>query len=96
MGRRQHLLLQAPGHDLAVVDEDDVVGDLERAGDVVADHDAGDTELALRGKDHLVDLVGRDWIESGGRLVVQDDGRFERDGPGQRHTLSLTAGDLRR
>src|SRR5262245_26132738 len=57
-----HRLGWCVGDDFSFIQERDVIGDVERRRDVVADHDAGDAELLFRAFDHLVDVVGGDRI----------------------------------
>src|SRR5690606_36084930 len=73
--------------DPALREDRDVVGDEERAGDVVADHHGGDRESVPRLEDELVDRLHRDRIEAGGRLVVEEDLRIARDRPRQGDAL---------
>ena len=52
--------------------------------DVVGDHDAGEPERVVELADEGHEHAGRDRVLAGQRLVVEDDLRIERDGPGER------------
>ncbi|ENN85907.1 hypothetical protein RHSP_17315 [Rhizobium freirei PRF 81] len=54
--------------------------------------DDDDREIALQLRNQLLDLGGRDRIESRGRLVEKQHGRFDRDGASDAETLLLAAG----
>src|SRR3954468_2008715 len=90
------LLRRTDLDDAAVVQHRYHVADVERAADVVADHHARDAELLARSDDHLVDALGGERVEAGGRLVVEDDLRLPDDGAGQAHPLAHAAGELGR
>jgi hypothetical protein len=55
--------------------------------------DDDDRELRPQLFDQLLDLPGRDGIESGGRLVEKDDVRTLRDGARNAEALLLTSGE---
>jgi hypothetical protein len=58
-------------------------GDFARARHVVRDRERGDAEILHGRDDQIVDHVGHDGIEAGGRLVEEDDFRIGRDGARQ-------------
>ena len=82
--------------DAALVQHRDAVGDLARADHVVGDRDRGGAELAHAFDDQLVDHVGHDRVEPGGRLVEEDDLGLGGDGAGERHALLHAARQLGR
>src|SRR5215218_5876658 len=51
--------------DVALVQHRDPIRDGENTGQVVADHDRGDTQVARQLEDELVDAACRDWVERG-------------------------------
>src|SRR5258705_4383055 len=82
-------------HDEAFVEHGHAVGDLEDLGDLVADHDRGEPELAVEVLDEPVDGVDEDRVQSGGRLVKEHDLRLRDEGPRDGHALAHASGDLR-
>ena len=60
----------------------------------MGDRDGGGAQFLHAFDDKLVDDVGHDGIEAGGRLVEEDDLRFGGDGAGQRHALLHAAGQF--
>jgi hypothetical protein len=71
------------------------VADLARAGHVVGDRHRGGAEVADAFHDQVVDDVGYDRIESGGRFVEEVDLGFAGDGACQRHALLHATAQLR-
>ena len=60
----------------------------------MGDEDDGDAELALDAEDQLTHPVAQVGVKVGERLVQQQHLGFNDQGPGQRDTLLLTAGEL--
>jgi len=78
------------------VEHDHAVGDAEGGVHLVRDHHARHAQLLREIHDQAVDCGGGDRVEAGAGLVVEEDGRVERGGPGQADALLLAAGELRR
>ena len=82
--------------DLALVQDDDLVGDLERLLLVVGDEQAGDVDLVVQPAEPAAQLVAHPGVERPERLVEQQHLGLDGERPGQRHALALAAGELRR
>jgi hypothetical protein len=78
------------------VEHDHAVGDLAGGVHVVRDDHAGDAGPPPHFEDQLVDHVGHDRIEAGGRLVVEHEQRVEGEGPGEAGPLPHAARELDR
>ena len=89
-----YLLRSAGRLDLAVVEHGDSIGNLVRRDHIVGDGQRGGVEAIVEVEDQIVDLVGENRIEAGGGLVVENDLRFERNGPRQPDALLHAAGEL--
>ena len=94
-GVPQHLAGRALLDDLAVVEEDDAIGDLTGEPDLVRDDDE---RRAVAGEpaddvEHLADELG---VERRRRLVEEQHLRRERERPGDRDALLLAARELPR
>ena len=72
------------------------IGDLARRRHVVGDRDGRGAEALHAVDDQIVDDVGHDRIETGGRLVEEDDLRIGRDGARQADALLHAARKLGR
>ena len=66
---------------LAVIDDRDPVAELVRLIHVVRREQHGEFALGLDRVEHLPDARARDGIESGGRLVEEEDPRLVHEGP---------------
>ena len=88
--RRAHLL------DLALVQHDDLVGDLERLLLVVGDEQAGDVDLVVEPAEPGAELVADLGVEGAEGLVEQQHLGPRRQRPRQGHPLALAARELRR
>src|SRR5258708_3954018 len=65
------------------VDENgNTIGDRVEAVEVVRHHEDGEFEAALQVADQQVEIGGADRIETGGRLVEEEDLGIERQGAG--------------
>ena len=82
--------------DGTVVDHHDLVGDLEGLFLVMGDEHGGDVHLVVQPAQPGPQLLADLGVQGPERLVQQQHGRLDRQRPGQRHPLSLTAGQLRR
>jgi hypothetical protein len=80
----------------ALVDDDDLVGDLECLLLVVRDEHGGDVHLVVQSAQPVPQFLAHLGVQRPERLVEQQHGRLHREGPGQRHPLPLTARELRR
>ena len=78
------------------VEHDHAVGHLVDRLHLVRHHDAGHRPLLPRLQDQLVDHIGHDRIEPGGRLVVEHHLGVEGQGAGQADALLHAAGQLGR
>ena len=79
-----------------MVQDDDLVGDLERLLLVVGDEQARDVDLVVEPAEPGPQLLADLRVEGAEGLVEQEDLRPRRQGPGQGHALPLAAGELRR
>ena len=77
---------------LPAVHDDRVVGELPHHGEVVADQDVGDGGLVADVGEQVQHLRLDGHVESGHRLVQDEDPRLGRQRPGDRDPLPLTAG----
>ena len=91
-----HRLDRAAPADAAVVQHRDVVGDGADRGHVVGDGDRGRAHLGDELADQLVDDVGQDRVEAGGRLVEEDHLGVGGDGAGEADALLHAARELGR
>ncbi len=82
--------------DRAVVDDDDLVGDLHRLFLVVGDEHGGDVHLVVQPAQPVAQLLADLRVERTERLVEQQHLRLDGERAGQRHALPLAAGELRR
>ena len=73
-----------------------MAGDAEHVGDVMADQDRREAELAARLVNKRQHRGLADGIKPGGRLVEKDDPRLRNQGPGQGDALLHAAGNLGR
>ena len=83
--RRRDLL------DAALVHDDDAVGDRQRFGLVVGDHDEGGAEPRLQPLQFDLHLFAQMRVERRQRLVEQQHARLADDGAGERDALALAA-----
>jgi hypothetical protein len=81
-------------HDLAVGDQEDVIGHLLDGFQFMGHQHAGDAERLIERADQLQHLIQGHRIESHERFVVQDQHRVEHDRARQRHTTGHAAGQL--
>ena len=96
VGRGLHLGDRALGDDLPLGQHGHSIGHAERAVHVVGDDDLRAAEVLLHANDQLVDDAGRDGIEAGRRLVVEDDLGLHRDGAREAHALAHASRQIRR
>ena len=82
--------------DLAVVEHDHAGRDAKGARHVVGHDDRGHAAFAGQLEGEFVDHRGHDRIESGSRLVAEEQLRIEREGAGQADALFHSAADLGR
>src|SRR6185369_8033849 len=75
--------------ELAAVHHADAVGDGEQAIEIARDHHDGRLRRALLLAEELEDLLRRDGVEAGGRLVVEDDWRLRDRRPRDPDALLL-------
>src|SRR5262245_37342195 len=73
--------------DLAFVDHGDAVGNLAGRRHVVGDGDGGGTQALHAVNDEVVNDVGHDRVETGGRLVEEDNLGIGGDGARQANAL---------
>jgi hypothetical protein len=92
--RGEQLLTRAEHDQVPAEQQAEVVGHGPRGPDVVRDDEEGGVGLRVQVDDELV-LVGHaDRVETGVRLVEQDDLGVEHEGSGEAGALAHTAGDL--
>ena len=82
--------------DLALVHDDDLLGDVHRLLLVVGDEDRRDVDLVVETAEPLAKLLADGRVERTERLVEKEDARLDRERPGKCHPLALAAGELRR
>jgi len=80
--------------DLAVGQRRHAVADRIEAGEVVGDHEHGQSQRLLQRLDQGVEIAGGDRIEPRGRLVEKHDRGIERERARQRHALGHAAGQF--
>jgi len=85
---RSHLL------DLAVVHDDDLVGELERLLLVVRHEEAGDAQLPVKLVEPVPQLLADACVEGAEWFVEQEHLRARRERTGQGDALALAAGEL--
>ena len=74
----------------------DAVGEQDRLGHVVGDHDRGQPELAMQGAIIVAERIAGEGIERAERLVHQHDARPCRQRPRDADALALAAGQFMR
>ena len=95
-GRLVDVVGRADLLDLALVHDDDAVGDFQRLLLVVGDEDRGDVDLVMQRAQPFAQLFPHLRIERAEGLVEQQDARLDRERAGQRDALALAAGELAR
>ena len=88
----EHLVAGAKLHDVARIHDGDAVGHVGHHAKVMGDVDGGEVILFLHGLDQLQNLRLNGHVQSGGRLVADEDLRPAGDGDGDDHPLAHTAG----
>src|SRR5262249_55068394 len=78
------------------VQENRVVGNGENAGQLVRDDDEGGAEGVTKLQDEFIQVARADRVETGGRLVEEQNVRVQREGAGQPGALAHAARNLRR
>ena len=100
-----HIVSGGPARDLErlallgdqpVLDHDDAVREYERIDGVVRDHDGGSGEVAEMVTQFTAHLEPGARIESRQRLIEQECQGITRESSGQRNSLRLSTGELRR
>ena len=91
---KQELADRTGGDDLLMPEHRDPVADRKQAVEIVRDHEDGQAQGLLQRADEIVEIAGRNGIESRGRFVEKDDLRVERERPRQRNALGHAAGQL--
>jgi len=89
LGRASHLL------DAALVDDDDLAGDLHRLLLVVRDDDRRHVHLVVEAAQPGAQLLAHARVEGAEGLVQQEHAGLHRERPGQGHPLALPPGELR-
>ena len=82
--------------DAAVVEDDDLLGDLHRLLLVVRDEDGRHVHLVVEAAQPGAQLLAHRGVERAERLVEQQHPRLDGERARQRHALALAAGELRR
>ncbi len=83
-------------HDAAALHHHDAIGHGQRLFLIVGHHDGGDAKALLQGADLAAKVGAHQCIQGTERFVQQQQAGGEGQGPGQRHSLLLAAGDLAR
>ena len=76
--------------------DDDPIGDQDRLGDAVGDHDDGRCRALPESQQLEVEAFAAERIERAERFIEQEHRGLERQGTGERHTLGGPAGQLGR
>src|SRR3954467_13382491 len=76
------------------VEEDAVVADGENAGQVVGHHHDGAAETVAQVENQLIQQARADWVESGRRLVEEENRWIQRHGSCQSGPLLHPTADL--
>ena len=95
-GRGQQFAGRPAGHDAPVEQHADAVADAEGGGHVVGDDHRGHAEVVGGPADHVVDVLGGDGVEAGGRFIVEQNLRPVDQRPRQAHPLAHAARQLGR
>ena len=95
-GAREHLLDRAVLDDLARVHDEDVVGDVPRAREVVGDVEERYAALLFELQHQVEDPDANRHVEHARRLVREQHGRLDGQGARDRDALALAAGELMR
>ena len=82
--------------DAALVDHDDLLGDLQRLLLVVRDEDRRHVDLVVQAAQPGAQLLAHAGVERAERLVEQQHVRLDGERAGERHPLALAAGELGR
>jgi hypothetical protein len=81
---------------LAVGQRGDAIADRVETGEIMGDHEHGQTERLLQRLDQRIEIAGRDRVQPRGRLVEEYDRRVQRECARQRHPLGHAARQFRR
>ena len=95
-GLDEHAVRRPGLQKTAGVEHGDVFARAGHDGDIVRDHDARDAHLLLQPDDLIEDLVLRDDVQRGGRLIHDQKLRVEEQAHGDAHALHHAAGELMR
>ena len=77
-----------------MIQEGDPIRDKVGAGQIVRDHERGQSQSSLQIADQLVDLSARHRVEACRRLVIEHDLGFQCEGSCQRRALAHAAAQL--
>src|SRR5262249_25411864 len=91
-----HLLGGAKGYDIALVDQHHAVGDQKGAGEFVRNHNNGHSEGFFQFENEIVDSGSDDGIETGGRLIEEQNFGIHGQGACDGCSLLHSAAQLRR
>ncbi len=91
-----HDLLERPDDHPTVDDDPDPVADPEDGIQIVGNHHYRQRKSPLQLQHEAVEGRRRDRVEAGSRLVEEQDGGIEGEGPRQRRALGHAAGELGR
>jgi hypothetical protein len=80
----------------AIIQQCEPVTDHQSTLDVMRDDDGSEAQPILKRADECADLVGNDWVEAGGWLVIEYRARLQRDRARERYALAHSTGKLRR
>ena len=83
-------------HHLAVGKRRDAVADGIEAVEIVGDHEDGEAKGLLQSSDQRVEVLSRDRVKAGSRLIEKDKFRIERECACERCALRHPAGNFRR
>ena len=81
-------------HDTSQIHDHDPVADVFDDAEVMRDEHIGQVKLLLQAAEEVDDLCLDRNVQSGYRLVADDDLRLHGEGAGNVHTLSLAAREL--
>ena len=83
------------GHDLAAVEQNDAVGDQERAGELMSHHYHGHGVGLFEVQDQVVDAGRGDGVEARGGFVEEQDLRIHGHGAGEGGAFAHASAELR-
>src|SRR5207302_21366 len=92
--RLEDFLWSPSSVNFAVVQHHNALAEAAGAAHIVSDDDGGDIQAVPHAQDKLVDAVGDNRVETGGRFIVEDDLGLINDGASKAHAFAHAAGQF--